>query len=80
MWLYGALREKVDFFVDEDRSRVGRQYQGRTIYLPEDVPAGADVFVPLVPDVAASVAQRCAHLPACFHLPPSLPEVEGPPY
>ena len=74
MWLYGALREKVDFFVDEDRSRVGRQYQGRTIYLPEDVPAGADVFVPLVPDVAASVAQRCAHLPACFHLPPSYPK------
>ena len=70
MWLFGALGDQVEFFVDEDTSRVGQTYQGRNIYRPEDAPAGANVFMPLIPDIAAAVAARCAKLPARFHVPP----------
>jgi len=71
MWLFGALGDKVDFFVDEDPSRIGRLYEGRKIYSPGDVPAGSDVFLPLIQEVADSVAHRWAQLPVRFHLPPS---------
>jgi SAM-dependent methyltransferase len=70
IWLFGVLGDKVDFFVDEDPSRIGRSYQGRRIYRPEDVPPGSDVFVPLIPDIAAGVDARCARLTSRFHMPP----------
>jgi 2-polyprenyl-3-methyl-5-hydroxy-6-metoxy-1,4-benzoquinol methylase len=58
MWLYGALRDKVDFFVDEDRSRVGQDFEGRPIRAPEEVPGGAAVFVPLANTTAERVIAR----------------------
>ena len=77
MWLFGVLQDRVDFFVDEDSSRIGKRYQGRAIYRPEDAPAAANVFVPLIPDIAAAVAARCAKLPARFHAPPPYREAMG---
>ena len=35
------LEGKVDFFVDEDQNRIGRQLMGRPIVAPAQVPAGA---------------------------------------
>lgn len=58
MWLYGAVRRAASFFVDEDDTRVGRQYDGRPIMAPADVPTGATVLVPLVPKIARSVIAR----------------------
>src|ERR1700760_1032110 len=43
MWLYGALRGKVSFFVDEDISRVGNSFEGIPILSPAQVPAGSTV-------------------------------------
>ena len=71
MWLYGELREAVDFFVDEDRSRVGRSYEGRPILAPAEAPAGSTVYIPLIPVVADNVAKRLAGLPATFVPTPS---------
>ncbi|HLG83120.1 MAG TPA: class I SAM-dependent methyltransferase [Bradyrhizobium sp.] len=70
MWLYGALRERVSFFVDEDASRVGGSFEGVPILSPEQAPAGATVFVPLHPDVARRVAGRHAGSPAIYVEPP----------
>jgi hypothetical protein len=58
MWLYGALREKVSFFIDEDESRVGNGFEGIPILAPSQAPPGSTVFVPLVPEVARRVAAR----------------------
>jgi hypothetical protein len=58
MWLYGAVRDKVDFFVDEDHSRIGQEFDGRPIRAPQDVPLGAIVFVPLASGVAERVIAR----------------------
>ena len=66
MWLFGALGDRVSFFVDEDPGRVGREYAGKPILSPLDVPSGATVFIPLAPAVAAKVAERYADSPARF--------------
>ena len=73
IWLYGALRDRVAFFVDEDATRIGRRFDGKPILAPDQVPAGSTVFIPLVPDTAARVAGRLAGIPARFVLPPVLP-------
>jgi 2-polyprenyl-3-methyl-5-hydroxy-6-metoxy-1,4-benzoquinol methylase len=57
-WLVNSARRKPDFFVDEDPSRIGREYYGRTIIGPENVPRDAKVFVPLAPGVAREVSKR----------------------
>jgi SAM-dependent methyltransferase len=57
VWLYGEVEGRVDFFLDEDRSRVGGQLFDRPILRPQDRPAG-NLFVALAPAVARDVASR----------------------
>jgi SAM-dependent methyltransferase len=70
MWLYGALRGKVSFFVDEDASRVGNSFEGIPILSPAQVPAGSTVFVPLLPEVARRIAGRHANPKVAYVEPP----------
>ena len=72
MWLYGALKDRVEFFVDEDPSRVGRFFEGRPIFAPADAPAESTVYVPLNPIISASVSTRLAGLPARFVPTPNI--------
>ena len=72
MWLYGAVRDQVDFFVDEDRSRVGQDFEGRPIRAPQDVPPGAAVFVPLASGVAERVIARLRGGNAEYLSPPPM--------
>lgn len=72
MWLYGARQGRVAFFVDEDRTRIGQNIDGRPIVAPADIPADAAVFVPLVPAVAEHVIARLSPLKAQFVAPPAL--------
>ena len=72
MWLFGLLRDKVEFFVDEDASRVGQAFQGRPIVAPADAPASGRVFVPLVTPIAKRVAARLAGGPATYVTPPPM--------
>lgn len=69
-WLYGILRERVMFFVDEDPTRIGRMHMELPIYSPENIPADADIFVPLIPNIASSVARRLDRADRRFHTPP----------
>ena len=57
-WLAGSLDDKVSFFVDEDPSCQGREHLGRPVFAPHQVPHGAQVFLALVPKIAANVATR----------------------
>jgi SAM-dependent methyltransferase len=70
MWLYGALKDDVALFVDEDDTRIGRSIEGRPILAPADTPRGATIFVPLVPSIAARVIARLAPLDIDFVAPP----------
>ncbi|MFZ5790015.1 MAG: class I SAM-dependent methyltransferase [Pseudomonadota bacterium] len=73
MWLYGALGGRVDFFVDEDATRIGRRYDGKPILSPRDAPADATVYVPLTPAVSGKVVARLSGLKARFVAPPDWP-------
>lgn len=68
-WLFGALREHVRFFVDEDTTRVGQKHEGIPILAPSQVPAGACVFIPLVPQMAQGIADRLSKMGVDVHIP-----------
>jgi trans-aconitate methyltransferase len=69
-WLAGELGDAVDFFVDEDANRQGRDYLGRPVLSPGDVAAQARVFLALAPRVAAPVRYRLAATHAFDCVPP----------
>jgi SAM-dependent methyltransferase len=68
-WLYGALGGEVSFFVDEDPQRIGRTHMGLPILAPSEIPSTADVFVPLIPEVASTVVRRLSGTDVRFHTP-----------
>jgi SAM-dependent methyltransferase len=57
-WLYGILGDRVAFFVEEDKHRVGRTHMGRPILAPAQVVPGSVVYVALTPAIAAKVRDR----------------------
>ena len=68
-WLYGALRDRVKFFVDEDTTRIGQRHERVPILAPAQVPAGARVFIPLVPKMAQGIADRLSKLGIEVYIP-----------
>ncbi|MBI5814829.1 MAG: class I SAM-dependent methyltransferase [Nitrospinae bacterium] len=71
-WLASQMEGKIEFFVDEDESRAGREHMGRPIVLPGGIPDGGNVFVALAPSIAGSIAARLSGLPCRFITPPPL--------
>jgi SAM-dependent methyltransferase len=65
-WLAAELAERVQFFVDEDESRIGRRLLGRPILGLADVPPQATVFIPMSAPVAESIIARARGLPVRF--------------
>ena len=68
-WLFGQLDDRVDFFVDEDPSRRNTTLCGRPVRAPEEIPAGARVYVLLIPAAARAVTARLARPLVEFHVP-----------
>jgi hypothetical protein len=71
-WLAGELDNRIDFFVDEDPSRVGKSFLGRPIQHPDQVASGSHIFVGLPRPLAESVRQRLARAKVTYQLPPTL--------
>jgi 2-polyprenyl-3-methyl-5-hydroxy-6-metoxy-1,4-benzoquinol methylase len=74
-WLWSTVSDRVEFFVEEDPSRIGRQHLGCPILSPQQVPPGSLVFMPLAAPVAASIRHRLQYLP--FHLCMPVPDDSG---
>ena len=72
-WLWPAVSDRVQFFVEEDPNRIGRTHMGRPVLGPVQVPAGAVVFLALVPAIASSIRERLKYLPINFSDPPPIP-------
>ena len=70
VWLGGELGDKVDFFVDEDRSRVGGTLLGKPIIAPEKVPAGAFVYVAMPFSWCEEIAGRLSDGRVTYLVPP----------
>jgi SAM-dependent methyltransferase len=58
MWLYGAMKDRVRFFVDEDDAKIGNQIDGHPILHPMAVPKSVRVLVPLPQETSIQVARR----------------------
>jgi SAM-dependent methyltransferase len=72
-WLWPAVSNWVEFFVEEDVNRIGRTYMGRPVISPTQTPTGAVIFLALVPPIAAAIRARLKTLPVDFRMPPPLP-------
>ncbi len=72
-WLSPAVSDRVQFFVEEDPSRIGRTHMGRPVLGPDQVPLGAEVFLAVIPAMAASIKERLKYLPINFSDPPPIP-------
>lgn len=66
VWLAGELGERVQFFVDEDTSRIGNTLLGRPILGLADIPPQATVFIPMSAPVAQGIIARAGNLPVHF--------------
>jgi 2-polyprenyl-3-methyl-5-hydroxy-6-metoxy-1,4-benzoquinol methylase len=55
-----SLDGAFDFFVDEDPTRIGSYHMGKPILPPSAIPPDATVVVPMMPTIAAAVAERLA--------------------
>ena len=78
-WLFAETGAGVRFFVDEDCSRVGRDFLGLPVRLPRQVADGSDVFLALPPAIAAKVAGRLARSGqrGVYHTPPAMTPIEA---
>jgi 2-polyprenyl-3-methyl-5-hydroxy-6-metoxy-1,4-benzoquinol methylase len=72
MWLLGQLADEIAFFVDEDPSRRDVTLFERPVFTPDAIPAGASVYILLIPPVARAVASRLARPHVTFHVPPEI--------
>lgn len=57
-WLASELGTGIDFFVDEDRNRVGKRFMGRPVFYPEDIPEESNVFVAMPSKLARNLCER----------------------
>lgn len=73
MWCYSEMPAGIDFFVDEDRAKLGGAYDGKTIYGPENAPRPSTVFMPLAPTIANRIALRLSGHGPTYVAPPPFP-------
>jgi len=57
-WLTASIGGDIDFFVDEDRARIGRQHMDKAILAPLDVPSGSRVLIALSDEISIPLKQR----------------------
>jgi len=69
-WLAGELGRIVDFFVDEDTTRIGQLHLGKPVYHPENIPKDSHVFIALPYETAKRIEKKYRHLN--YHMPPVL--------
>ena len=66
LWSMLELEGGVDFFVDEDKHRVGHRLMNQPIVSPEQVPSGSLVFIPMSVSVAEKIMTRWKDSPIEF--------------
>jgi len=69
-WIASELQSGPAFFVDEDASRIGRQFMNRPIFHPNQLVDGSEVFVALPAFLAQSIANRLQRKGVCYQTPP----------
>lgn len=71
-WFYSLMENNVDFFVDEDKNRIGQTHLGKPIYHPAMAPKESNIFIALTPEISTDIINRWSHLSLHIHVPPHL--------
>jgi SAM-dependent methyltransferase len=71
-WLSSVLGDQIEFYVDEDTSRQGRDFFGKPVFGIADAPRDATVFVGLAPVIANLLAERLRENGFKVVVPPTL--------
>jgi 2-polyprenyl-3-methyl-5-hydroxy-6-metoxy-1,4-benzoquinol methylase len=71
-WLAGGLGDAVNFFVDEDPGRRGREHMGRPIVSPGEAPRGSLAYLAFAPETAAAIVKRIGGGAVALAVPPDL--------
>ena len=66
VWLYGELGQGIDFFVDEDPQRIGKETLGKPVLALGRVPSGAGVFIPMSARTARGIIARSGRSDVSF--------------
>ena len=69
MWLLGSAKNKVDFFVDEDLTKIGKKFMNIPIILPVEINEKSNVFVPMSHIVAKKIKSKLENYLAKYHIP-----------
>ena len=64
--------EPRKLFFDEDPTRVGSKHMGLPVFAPKEIPQSTDVFIPLIPEIAAAVAERLRVTGTRCYVPPEI--------
>jgi SAM-dependent methyltransferase len=70
-WLAGSLQDRVDFFVDEDPSRIGKHHLGLPILMIEQAPPATPILMPIREDIAVAIRSRLGAKHPALILPPT---------
>jgi 2-polyprenyl-3-methyl-5-hydroxy-6-metoxy-1,4-benzoquinol methylase len=69
MWLLGSTKNKVDFFVDEDLTKIGQNFMSIPIILPNEINQKSKVFVPMSHIVAKNIKSKLENSLCTYHIP-----------
>jgi len=58
MWIYGKIGKNINFFVDEDPTKVGKNIDDIIILHPNDVPNNSQILVPLSHVIRSKIIKR----------------------
>ena len=72
-WIASQLGSRIEFFIDEDESRIGKMHMGRPVLHPRDVPPHATVYFALTPRIATMISDRLS----AYHWNRVLPPESG---
>jgi hypothetical protein len=72
MAFYGAFRDRVTFFIDEDPDRIGKIYDGKPVLAPASTHRDVPVIMALPPERAQLVAERLKETNMHMICPPPL--------
>jgi len=73
IWLDGELKNKAQYFVDEDTNRINQTIFGRPVHHPDTVPKEGNVFMAIVPNQAKAITERIVANSTTYHMPPPFP-------
>jgi len=70
-WLGAELGGAVGFYIDEDTDRTGKEFMGRPVYHPGDIPSGGNGYLAFPREIAEKIREKLQKPGVSWHVPPA---------